>query len=194
MLQRVRDGISSLTAKSDDDGNGDGTRVNVVHRLDRGASGCLLFAFADEDDSMRSSTAVLQEALASANATKTYLALVRGEGILRGDDLKARGWFLVDRENQGRAGPTEQRHDVVSICRRTIARRGERSAPGQLSPGPSGDRALASGAATFEWTVAPHLGRHQPRGVADQSRMEGAAEYARGTNVFAFGSNAIAAQ
>ena len=107
MLQRVRDGISSLTAKSDDDigGNGDGTRrVNVVHRLDRGASGCLLFAFADEDDSKRSSTAILQEALASANATKTYLALVRGEGILRGDDLKARGWFLVEREIKDEQG------------------------------------------------------------------------------------------
>ena len=107
MLQRVRDGISSLTAKSDDDigGNGDGTRrVNVVHRLDRGASGCLLFAFADEDDSKRSSTAILQEAMASSNATKTYLALVRGEGILRGDDLKARGWFLVEREIKDEQG------------------------------------------------------------------------------------------
>ena len=38
MLQRVRDGL------------GGKRRVNVVHRLDRGASGALLFAYADEDD------------------------------------------------------------------------------------------------------------------------------------------------
>ena len=156
MLQRVRDGMSSLQetnsrgGKREEEGGGAGAgpasnaerrRVNVVHRLDRGASGCLLFAFADDDEQdannannannncngeeddkenvegdhladptnptkshKRSATAILQEAMASPDATKTYLALVRGEGILRGEDLKARGWFLVDREIKDEKG------------------------------------------------------------------------------------------
>jgi len=131
MLQRVRDGISSLEKSDGDTGNGKKKqgpqrRVNVVHRLDRGASGCLLLAFADGDEGgsgrddekennadsgtieknadKRSSTAILQEAMASPNATKTYLALVRGEGILRGEDLIAKGWFLVDREIKDEKG------------------------------------------------------------------------------------------
>ena len=128
MLQRVRDGISSNSTFAEGKRK---RRVNLVHRLDRGASGCLLFAYADDDDDendgeedssrdeviissdddsdntwskrsngssrRRSSTAILQAALASPNATKTYIALVRGEGILRGEDLRARGWFKVDR-------------------------------------------------------------------------------------------------
>ena len=108
MLQRVRDGL------------GGKRRVNVVHRLDRGASGALLFAYADEDDEAqdledriargeigedqreewgrgRSATALLAEALSSPESTKTYMALVRGEGILSGEDLRDRGWFAVDR-------------------------------------------------------------------------------------------------
>jgi 23S rRNA-/tRNA-specific pseudouridylate synthase len=75
MLQRVRDTVDQ--------------RVNLVHRLDRGASGCLLFAF-DPDN-----TALLSEAM--SDATKTYIALVRGEGILKGRDFKQEGWFKVDR-------------------------------------------------------------------------------------------------
>ena len=31
------------------------------------------------------------------NCTKTYVALVRGEGILHGEDLKQKGWFLIER-------------------------------------------------------------------------------------------------
>ena len=73
-------------------------RVNLVHRLDRGASGCLLGTFADDDnmDYHSNATALLSAALQN-NATKTYIALVRGEGILHGSDWKERGWFLVDR-------------------------------------------------------------------------------------------------
>ena len=140
MLQRVRDGIASSLQEKKKNGNDEKQvqqkRVNVVHRLDRGASGCLLFAFADDDDAdgnangsndgedddkenvdnnlaeptnptksnKRSSTAILQEAMASPDATKTYLALVRGEGILRGEDLKSKGWFLVDREIKDEKG------------------------------------------------------------------------------------------
>jgi Pseudouridylate synthases, 23S RNA-specific len=35
--------------------------------------------------------------MASPEATKTYVALVRGEGILRGVDMKQKGWFEVSR-------------------------------------------------------------------------------------------------
>ncbi len=56
MLQRVRDLV--------------GTRVYPVHRLDRAASGCLLFAI------QRDWTGPLQKALGEGR--KTYLAFVRG--------------------------------------------------------------------------------------------------------------------
>ena len=108
-------------------------RLNLVHRLDRGASGCLLFTFAkdnatppdqsahDSKESVSSSiTTFLNDAMAgqatrntlahdhhrhSANssrtttpcARKTYLALVRGEGILHGRNFCKEGWFCVDR-------------------------------------------------------------------------------------------------
>jgi len=97
MLQRVRDALG-------------GQRVNLVHRLDRGASGCLLLTYAVADDAANDdnndessnfnqhATAILSEAMANKTlCTKTYLALVRGEGILRGRDFKAEGWFVEDR-------------------------------------------------------------------------------------------------
>jgi tRNA pseudouridine65 synthase len=77
MLQRVREAV--------------GRKVNLVHRLDRGASGCLLVTYLDDEDT----TAVLSEAMTEAN--KTYVALVRGEGILHGEDLRTKGWFTVER-------------------------------------------------------------------------------------------------
>lgn len=80
MLQRVRNAL--------------GQRVNLVHRLDRGASGCLLCTFTN-DEEMNDSTKILIEAMADAN--KTYVALVRGEGILHGQDLKTMGWFPITR-------------------------------------------------------------------------------------------------
>jgi 23S rRNA-/tRNA-specific pseudouridylate synthase len=49
-----------------------GLRVNLVHRLDRGASGCVLVAFADP---AATATADLQAAMQAAR--KTYVALVR---------------------------------------------------------------------------------------------------------------------
>jgi tRNA pseudouridine65 synthase len=79
MLQRVRTQVQR--------------RVNLVHRLDRGASGCLLFTYADDTSE---ATAILSDALHN-NSTKTYMALVRGEGILNGTDLKQLGWFRVER-------------------------------------------------------------------------------------------------
>jgi len=50
-----------------------GCYVHAVHRLDRATSGCLLFALNGEW------ARLLQEAITSPDAVKTYLAFVRGE-------------------------------------------------------------------------------------------------------------------
>jgi 23S rRNA-/tRNA-specific pseudouridylate synthase len=88
MLQRTREAI--------------GERVNLVHRLDRGASGCLLFARASSDEGSLNATATLQQAM--TEATKTYVALVRGEGIFKGRDFTQEGWFEVTRPIKGESG------------------------------------------------------------------------------------------
>ncbi|KAL3786494.1 hypothetical protein HJC23_010660 [Cyclotella cryptica] len=97
MLQRVRDAIHDIEARRVHHGQIPKMRkVNLVHRLDRGASGALLLAFADDDEqreTQKGCTATLIEAMASPDSIKTYVALVRGEGILRGVDLKELGWF-----------------------------------------------------------------------------------------------------
>ena len=79
LLQRVRDTL--------------GARVNLVHRLDRGASGCVLCAWSDHE----TATHLLHEALTSEGAQKTYVAICRGEGVLKGEDLREKGWFTIDR-------------------------------------------------------------------------------------------------
>jgi tRNA pseudouridine65 synthase len=58
LLQLVRDTV--------------GCKVHPVHRLDRGTSGCLLFA------KNRAATATLQRAMNDARATKSYVAFTRG--------------------------------------------------------------------------------------------------------------------
>lgn len=111
MLQRVRDAMHDIDSSKGLIRNSPQymRKVNLVHRLDRGASGALLFAFAnddvggDDDENEDSSgikkeaTSILIDAMASPEATKTYVALVRGEGILGGEDLKQKGWFEVSR-------------------------------------------------------------------------------------------------
>ena len=122
MLQRTRQALN-------------GQYVNLIHRLDRGCSGCLLMAYAhtnasenstailpteeenEEDDSSTSCihsssssnnnnnsinnpqhiTRALSDALQRPQSHKTYIALVRGEGILRGRRFQDEGWFAVDR-------------------------------------------------------------------------------------------------
>ena len=86
MLQRVREAMG-------------GHKVNLIHRLDRGASGCLLLTYRDNKSD---STAAMCHAMSQAN--KTYVALVRGEGILRGVDLKTKGWFQIDRPIKNERG------------------------------------------------------------------------------------------
>jgi len=114
MLQRVRDAIHDIDTRDaavvvDGKEEPPKRKVNLVHRLDRGASGALLMAYADIDDDgdddsgegskkkNKGDTAQLIEAMKSPNSIKTYVALVRGEGILRGEDLMKKGWFEVDR-------------------------------------------------------------------------------------------------
>mmetsp|Transcript_13431 Transcript_13431/g.25220 ORF Transcript_13431/g.25220 Transcript_13431/m.25220 type:complete len:497 (+) Transcript_13431:48-1538(+) len=115
MLQRVRDAINDIDSKLQQERMSDSTqymrKVNLVHRLDRGASGALLFAFANEDGDggeddddddnssivLKGATSILIDAMTSPEATKTYVALVRGEGILKGEDMKQKGWFEVSR-------------------------------------------------------------------------------------------------
>ena len=87
MLQRVRDAVHDIDSRgAGDDENIPTRKVNLVHRLDRGASGALLLAFADDDvnddderKNIKGSTAALIDAMSSAESVKTYVALVRGE-------------------------------------------------------------------------------------------------------------------
>jgi tRNA pseudouridine65 synthase len=104
MLQRVREAT--------------GRKVNLVHRLDRGCSGCLLMTYAERSNNDSSSsddddgdgddednaTASLIQSMADGASKKTYLALVRGEGLLRGRDFKQEGWFRVDRPIENAQG------------------------------------------------------------------------------------------
>lgn len=98
MLQRVREATG-------------GRHVNLIHRLDRGCSGCLLMTWKDADDQEDkenennvntdnkegNATRILNGAMGAPSTTKTYLALVRGEGISHGRDFRKEGWFTIDR-------------------------------------------------------------------------------------------------
>ena len=124
MLQRVRDALHDIDGRGAGEGGGDGEssgdgddapkrRVNLVHRLDRGASGCLLLTYADDEDGGPSSntamgdTARLIDAMSSDDSTKTYVALVRGEGVLCGENLVEKGWFEVSRPIKDDSGETK---------------------------------------------------------------------------------------
>jgi 23S rRNA-/tRNA-specific pseudouridylate synthase len=156
MLQRVRDAVYDVECRSrqrqlDNDNNGGEDqrpikkRVNLIHRLDRGASGALLFAYADDDyddynnnntvdneeDDRQSSTALdenkdnsiksnsitteLINAMAHPNTTKTYIALVRGEGILHGEDLTTKGWFTINRPIKDEDGILRNATTIVNF-------------------------------------------------------------------------------
>lgn len=137
MLQRVRDVIDSIDNENQgEESDRDGgermkRRLNLVHRLDRGASGALLFAFAGGNEnvdrghintedpnhdvfvkhSLKGPTAILQEEMSNPTTIKTYVAIVRGEGILRGEDLKQKGWFEVNRPIKDKKGKL---HDATT--------------------------------------------------------------------------------
>ena len=94
MLQRVRDKT--------------GRWVNPVHRLDRGASGCLLFSFAEnggrggggeEGGEVGSSCGVtrsLVESMQCPEVVKTYIALCDGIGSWNGVNHIEKGWFTFN--------------------------------------------------------------------------------------------------
>mgnify|MGYP001794012841 CR=1 FL=1 len=82
LLQRARDAL--------------GSRVNLVHRLDRGASGCVLCVCIDRCLEPRRITTELHDALKQGQ--KTYVALVRGTGVFKGQSLgNGTNWFDVER-------------------------------------------------------------------------------------------------
>lgn len=81
-------------------------RVNAVHRLDGGTSGCVVFAFDAE------MTAILQSAMQSPTAQKTYLAHVRGDASLIQD-------HVVDRsikDDDGVLRTAQTRFDCLASC------------------------------------------------------------------------------
>ena len=112
MLQRVRDALHDIDTRSvgGEEQQLPVRKVNLIHRLDRGASGALLLTYADDADdesvtsNKSSTTATLIDALQSPDSIKTYVALVRGEGILRGEDFKKKGWFEVSRPIKDESG------------------------------------------------------------------------------------------
>lgn len=68
----------------------------------RGASGCLIFSFAenaDNGDEERSCqiTRSLIDAMQSSSSTKTYLALCDGDGTCNSVDYRDKGWFTIDK-------------------------------------------------------------------------------------------------
>ena len=121
MLQRVRDAIVMRYSNTDNSKDLQNTndsrksniihpvRVNLIHRLDRSASGCLLFSIPPKNhfdantvndiEAMKKvekeTTKSLMSALQSSNSTKTYIALVNGNGTHKGEDLTKKGWFTV---------------------------------------------------------------------------------------------------
>jgi len=100
LLQRARDTL--------------GARVNLVHRLDSGVSGCLLVTVPSEAEGNDAPSAggaegegapcaitrALQAAMATSEAAKVYYAVVRGEG----ETQRARGRFVEDRPIKGSEG------------------------------------------------------------------------------------------
>lgn len=100
MLQRVCDFHSNYLQSSSPEGEkeGDSTTcskdfccsLELMHSLDRGASGALLFTYNNENNNNNENKSEL--------ITKTYVALVRGEGINKGENYLEKGWFDISRE------------------------------------------------------------------------------------------------
>jgi hypothetical protein len=71
-------------------------------KLFKGASGCLLFSFAQDKDGKDGEpeacaiTRTLIESMKSTEATKTYLALCDGDGTWNGVNFLEKGWFTLD--------------------------------------------------------------------------------------------------
>ena len=90
-------------------GNQTGRRVNLVHHLDRSASGCLLMTFAETREGEhgdRSPCRVMTclKAMQDQAATKTYIALCDGDGVWNGVNYLKRGWFTFDQPAKDKCG------------------------------------------------------------------------------------------
>ena len=103
MLQQVRDKTG-------------GRRVNLLHRLDQAASGCLILSFAavNEDNGVANDSVSIENggkrrrakkgptatrigSIYSPKSIKTYVSIVHGDGTDKdGNDLTDRGWFTVE--------------------------------------------------------------------------------------------------
>lgn len=89
--------VSVLTTFYHSSGSNTGTIFHI-----RGASGCLLFSFAEtpengSEDKSCQVTKALVDAMQHPNSTKTYLALCDGDGTWNGVDYRDKGWFVIDR-------------------------------------------------------------------------------------------------
>jgi len=104
MLQRINKSLN-------------GRRINLIHRLDRGASGCLLCAV--DDGHLSTVTKELINALQSDKAVKTYVAIVRGSGMLHDNDLKTKGWFTINRpikDERGVLNEASTKFNFIAGC------------------------------------------------------------------------------
>jgi 23S rRNA-/tRNA-specific pseudouridylate synthase len=101
MLQRVRnvlveEGEAYGCAVSE---TRSGVNVNLIHRLDQSASGCLLLSVGSREteeaaqQEQKAVTTVLMEALQSEDAVKTYVAITVGDTVTP-EDI-AQGWFEI---------------------------------------------------------------------------------------------------
>ena len=130
MLQRVRDALHDIDTRSaEGDDDLPVRKVNLIHRLDRGASGALLLTYADDDENSSATTASLIDALQSPDSIKTYVAFVRGEGIVRGEDLKEKGWFEVSRPIKDESGVEKEATTLFNF----IAGQAEISEDGEVT-------------------------------------------------------------
>lgn len=121
MLQRIRQALrQEMSNEKNNDVDFDATemddedtRVNLIHRLDRGCSGCLLVGrpqVAEHDVTTR----LLNQAMQAPSTSKTYIALVRGEGIVKERNFMEEGWFTVDRPITNERG---KKNDAVTHFR-----------------------------------------------------------------------------
>ena len=92
--------------------------ILLIVILDVGASGCLIFAFAENDKNenydSRDVTNTLIGSLQSKDAMKTYLALCDGDGTWNGKKFLDKGWFRMDQPVKDENGKAI--HAVTDIC------------------------------------------------------------------------------
>ena len=99
--------LSGTREKANRRSRQDGNQARFLVGARLGNHCCLLFALASSGSE---ATTTFQEALACPKAMKTYIAIVRGEGILHGHDLKQDGWFKISRPIKNERGTLSQKN------------------------------------------------------------------------------------